>query len=192
MTDTREQILKTAIRLLNEQGFANITLNDVVKESGISKGGVYWHFKNKSEILEALYDYILNGQMQAIEAALAQPGTASDTLHRIFQPEGTQSDSDLPHSLELYALALREDSLMKRMKAFFVFCRERIAKVIQQGIDQGEFAPSDADSAAISLISFMEGIMIVGLTVLTPQEFQYQLDHALELMLQGLLKHDVR
>ena len=61
MTDleTREVILKTAIRLLSQHGFASVSMNDVVRESGVSKGGVYWHFKNKDDLVLAVLDSLL-------------------------------------------------------------------------------------------------------------------------------------
>jgi AcrR family transcriptional regulator len=190
MTETREHILMTAITLLNTKGFANVSMNDIVRESGISKGGVYWHFKSKGEILEAVYDYFLEAQMQLVDAALAQQGSVSDRLRHLFQMGGAELDANLPPPLELYTLALRDEALMKRMITYYETYRKHIAALIQQGVDQGEFAPCDVDSAAVSVVSFMEGIVIVGLTVLSQQNFQAQLNNAIELMLNGLLRRD--
>jgi AcrR family transcriptional regulator len=187
MTETREHILMTAIKLLNEQGFASVSMNDIVRESGLSKGGVYWHFKSKGEILEAVYDYFLEAQLQFVTAALAEQGSVSERLRRVFQLGGIELDSKMPPPLELYSLALREETLMKRMMAFYEAYRQRIAALIQQGIDQGEFALCDAESVAVSVVSFMEGIVIVGSTVLAQSDFQTQLNTAIDLMLNGLL-----
>lgn len=42
--DARDQILDAALSLFARQGFARTSMNDIVRESGVSKGGVYWHF----------------------------------------------------------------------------------------------------------------------------------------------------
>ena len=57
MTDseTRQQILLATIKLLGTKGYANMSMTDIVAESGISTGGIYWHFKNKDAIIEAVH-----------------------------------------------------------------------------------------------------------------------------------------
>ena len=48
--DTKKKILKAALACFNEKGFVNTCMNDIVARSGVSKGGIYWHFKSKEEI----------------------------------------------------------------------------------------------------------------------------------------------
>lgn len=51
---TKQKILNTAIRLFNENGMANVRLNQIAGEVGISVGNLAYHFKNKDAIIEAL------------------------------------------------------------------------------------------------------------------------------------------
>jgi AcrR family transcriptional regulator len=53
---TKEWILETACRLFNEHGTAAISTKRIAKEMGISPGNLYYHFKNKEEIIRALFD----------------------------------------------------------------------------------------------------------------------------------------
>src|SRR5574340_299299 len=50
----RERILKVAERLFHEQGYANTTLEQIVRELGVTKPYVYYYFHNKQEIFELL------------------------------------------------------------------------------------------------------------------------------------------
>jgi AcrR family transcriptional regulator len=51
---TREWILETAIKLFNEYGTQAISTKRIAKEMGISPGNLYYHFKNKEEIIRAI------------------------------------------------------------------------------------------------------------------------------------------
>lgn len=52
---TRRRILEVAARHFLDRGFAGTSLNEVIRDSGLTKGGFYFHFTSKSELaLEAL------------------------------------------------------------------------------------------------------------------------------------------
>ena len=56
MTTTKEKIIETSINLFNEKGCLNTSTRHIADELGISIGNLYYHFKNKEEILIAEVD----------------------------------------------------------------------------------------------------------------------------------------
>src|ERR1035437_771211 len=52
--EKRERILRVAERLFAAQGYANTTMEQIVRELGVSKPFVYYYFRNKQEIFETL------------------------------------------------------------------------------------------------------------------------------------------
>ena len=189
-TDTRQRILMAAIDLLAQKGFANLSMNDIVNESGVSKGGVYWHFKSKDEIVQAIFDFFFNAQLELVNMTLQGEGKAADKLERIFRLATQEAEEDIPQPLEFYALAARNETLKQRMSVFFEAYRGRIVELIQQGIETGEFEMNDPSIVAVNIISLLEGIVLVGLAVPHTWDFQAQVNNAVDMVLRGLYKRN--
>ena len=52
---TRERIIDAAVALFNEEGTAAVSTNHIARAAGISPGNLYYHFRNKEEIIRAIY-----------------------------------------------------------------------------------------------------------------------------------------
>ncbi len=183
--ETRQHIIFAALKLLAEKGFTNLNMNDIVRESGVSKGGVYWHFKSKDEIVQAMLDFILTEQINIVNVALSEPDSASAKLRRIARFAEAEALEQMPSPLDLYALATRDPVLMGRLIAYFDQYQARIAVLVQQGIDEGEFTPGDPSLIALNIISLIEGAFLIGLTI-PNLDFAAQVESAIDLLLQGL------
>lgn len=48
--ETRQHILDTALRLFSQQGVSSTSLAEIAKAAGVTRGAIYWHFKNKSDL----------------------------------------------------------------------------------------------------------------------------------------------
>ena len=55
---TRRALLDIALTLFSEKGIANVTLAQIASAVGVTRGAIYWHFKDKSQMLEALADEV--------------------------------------------------------------------------------------------------------------------------------------
>ncbi|MDA3885936.1 MAG: TetR/AcrR family transcriptional regulator [Candidatus Delongbacteria bacterium] len=55
--NTKEKIVKIALKLFLKNGFYNVSMQNVADEIGISKPAIYHHFKNKDMMVEAVLDY---------------------------------------------------------------------------------------------------------------------------------------
>jgi len=53
---TRDKIIQASIELFNEQGERNITTNHIAAHLGISPGNLYYHFRNKEDIILSIYE----------------------------------------------------------------------------------------------------------------------------------------
>ncbi|HWZ02714.1 MAG TPA: TetR/AcrR family transcriptional regulator [Mucilaginibacter sp.] len=55
-TDTRTNILRTALQLFLQKGYKNVSYQELVKKTGLSKGAIYHYFASKEELLLAVFD----------------------------------------------------------------------------------------------------------------------------------------
>jgi len=53
---TKEAILDAAVKKFCQKGIATTTLSEIAKEAGVTRGAIYWHFKNKMDIFDALHE----------------------------------------------------------------------------------------------------------------------------------------
>ena len=56
---TREAVLKSALDIFYEKGFSRTTFDEVAKRINLTKGAVYWHFRNKADLNKNLTSNIV-------------------------------------------------------------------------------------------------------------------------------------
>ena len=71
---TRSSVLKSAMQVFLEKGYSQTSLADIAKTAGYTRGAVYWHFEDKSEILEVLiskfHERFLNKQAEILPSTI--------------------------------------------------------------------------------------------------------------------------
>ncbi|WP_316527643.1 TetR/AcrR family transcriptional regulator C-terminal domain-containing protein [Kitasatospora brasiliensis] len=55
----RDEVVRTALRLLNEEGIDGLTTRRIARELGVQSPALYWHFKNKRELLDLMAEAML-------------------------------------------------------------------------------------------------------------------------------------
>lgn len=53
---TKQAIINAARKIFTQRGFAKATLSDIAREANVTRGAIYWHFDDKSELLSALLE----------------------------------------------------------------------------------------------------------------------------------------
>lgn len=77
---TRQRILDAALAMFNERGEPNVTTNHIADELEISPGNLYYHFRNKDDIIEQLFA----GYEERMDTALSAPGDRLPELEDIW------------------------------------------------------------------------------------------------------------
>jgi AcrR family transcriptional regulator len=86
--DTRQRILDTSLAMFNGQGEPNVTTNHIADELEISPGNLYYHFRNKDDIIEQLfqrYEERMDSALLAPEGRLPNLEDIWLQLHMVFE-----------------------------------------------------------------------------------------------------------
>ena len=86
--DTRQRILDTSLAMFNEQGEPNVTTNHIADELEISPGNLYYHFRNKDDIIEQLFQRFEERMDSALVAPEGRLPNLEDIwlqLHLVFE-----------------------------------------------------------------------------------------------------------
>jgi TetR/AcrR family transcriptional regulator, transcriptional repressor for nem operon len=158
---TKKLILDTSSELFYHKGYGATSFGDIVQKTGLSKGNITYHFKNKQEILKGIISNRLEEIQSAIKSWEEQTSSPKERLKLFCQmiideqenlekygcPLGTLTSEFSKHEPELYQIAL----------PMFETFREWIAKEYQSlGFDE-----SQADEKAMSLLSKVQGVAMV-------------------------------
>ncbi len=96
---TRHQLLDAAECVFAEKGVSRTSLNDIALAAGASRGAIYWHFRNKADLFNAMMERTTLPMEQALQQIGHAPeqdpllelrGSIADVMHRIVHDERTR------------------------------------------------------------------------------------------------------
>ncbi|GAB3627416.1 TetR family transcriptional regulator [Pandoraea terrae] len=165
--ETRNLLLDTAEAVFAAKGVSRTSLADIAEAAGVTRGAIYWHFKNKIDLFNAMTDRIRLPMERMIdqchEAEDGDPMTRMHEICKLVLLETVRNERRrrvldiLFHKCE-YTDEMR--SVMERQHEACADGRRRIARDIQLAIDCGQL-PADLDTAraAIALHAMVVGLM---------------------------------
>jgi AcrR family transcriptional regulator len=157
----KAQILQAAWTCFARKGYNNTTMDDIVAESGLSKGSLYWHFDSKDDLFVAAVTAFFTEVGQESFAALEQCETAADKLRA-----GTQSMVAFGHEaeglfnvlVEFWAQSERREETNQFWADMLAQYERLIAGIIEEGVQRGEFRPVDVGHLAWILLAAYDGL----------------------------------
>lgn len=139
-TDLREHIIETSLILFEKKGFHGVSINEIVTTAGTSKGGFYHHFSSKDELLFVIHDLFITYAIGNAKEADQSHESPTERLQAIIKNFVQVFHVYKAHLSVFYqeAIYLRPEyeEVMKAKRNEF---KTIIDRVIQEGIEQGEF-----------------------------------------------------
>src|SRR5580693_9847199 len=77
----QEEILRVALRLYKKHGPGKVTMDDVANASGRSRTSLYYYYKNRDEIFQAVMEKIAHDVAAEIRNAVADAGSLEDKIY---------------------------------------------------------------------------------------------------------------
>lgn len=79
---TRATLMEVALGLFCEKGLASTSLSDIAKAAGVTRGAIYWHFKNKVELFNSLWEEVC--QPLSAQLAASEDENEPDPLGKLY------------------------------------------------------------------------------------------------------------
>ena len=141
---TRDRILLCTLELFNDQGEPNVTTLDIANELDISPGNLYYHFKGKEALIEALLEHFID-QTSDLLSLQSKPEDLSPEdywlfLHLIFEAVFAYRFlfQDLSNLMGRYA------SVRRDMQIWLQALRDSLDALLGALRDQGHLNADDA------------------------------------------------
>ncbi|MFB6179618.1 MAG: TetR/AcrR family transcriptional regulator [Halorientalis sp.] len=163
---TREAIMQATYAALAKHGYADLTIQRISDEFDKSKSLLYHHYESKDALLVDFLGFMLE-RMEA-DVPIEEGETAYEQLMSAFQHvfgELFAEPSFLRALLELRAQAATDETYRQQFTANEQFIRSRLTEIIQEGIDEGTFAPVDPDKTAEMLLTIIDGAILRQATI---------------------------
>ncbi|PIQ85811.1 MAG: hypothetical protein COV74_07285 [Candidatus Omnitrophica bacterium CG11_big_fil_rev_8_21_14_0_20_45_26] len=143
------KILDATVKLMGEQGFSRVSVDDILKESQVQKSNFYYHFKSKediaiaalSEMLAKVDDEIWQGILQ--DKALSPKDRLEKLVaHLIETFERNQGKMGDPFGNLVAEMGDHNQRFQEKLNDYFIRYSSYLESVIEEGIEEDEFRRS--------------------------------------------------
>lgn len=152
--ERRKEILDVAERLFCTNGYDNTSTNDILRVIGIARGTLYYHFKSKEDILDAMIERILEEIVRRVRAVVTDDSipvlerltnavlatnvdnqTGAIIIEQVHKPQNALMHSKM------------QEKLLRQISPYFV-------KIVQDGISQGIMQTEYPEDTIHMLLSY--------------------------------------
>ncbi|SDW33773.1 transcriptional regulator, TetR family [Marinobacter mobilis] len=191
---TREQLLDAAEMVFHHKGVSKTSLNDIAAEAGLTRGAVYWHFKNKHDVFVAMLerqDLPLETLHKAIESPDEEDplGRMSEFLRYLMREIANDPKRRRVFEILFLKCEMTEENepLIARHRKGFLDSSGRMRKVLANAVGRGQLPESlDIDRAILHLHVQLTGLIYLWLLLPGELNFEGEADRVIDAYFNSL------
>ena len=164
----KKYILETARKVFTQKGYKNVTMKDIVDACGISRGGLYLYFGSTAEIFLEVLRMETEEADDVFSDSIKEDATATEILARFLKEQKKEllrkKDNLTVATYEFYfgEEVPKKDNILKRQ---FDSAVKIIERLIETGVENGEFYCEDCRGTARNIMFLLEGLKISAYTI---------------------------
>jgi AcrR family transcriptional regulator len=188
-SERRQNIIEAAWRCAGRKGFADLTVDEVCAEGGLSKGAFYGYFDTKQGLLLALLEEDAGVLDRIMEQLQGTPTSNVERLRRFTRAmlERGEQPGRVQVRADLWAAMLTERAGRQRFSASVRRRREMLREWVDAAAKAGELADVPANAFAAILLALGDGLTLHA--GLDPAGFRWpNIRRALDTLLAGLAR----
>jgi AcrR family transcriptional regulator len=161
----REQMLRAAMEVILERGYAETRIADVAERTGTSPALVIYYFKTRDQLLTEAIRYSEDSWYAEYVRRMAEIPTAAGRLSELIAMNCLPGTDPEPGSywllwLDLWSFSPRSPGVAAVRQKSDERWRDAIRSIVLAGLEAGEFAPVDADDFTIMLAGLLDGLAV--------------------------------
>ncbi len=165
--ETRSRILDTAEEVFREHGVASTSLGDIADAAGVTRGAIYWHFRNKADLFTAMLDRVALPMEEMIrEAADASTADPLSSLRACCVHVLRQTAEDL-RCRRVFEILTRKCEYVDELHSLsrrVLQCRaqglEMMERALRNAMRRGQLPRNvNARRAALGLHAYVDGLI---------------------------------
>ncbi len=165
--ETRQHILDAALAHFSEHGVAATSLADIAPAAGVTRGAIYWHFKNKADLFSEIWlrcDAGLDDLELEYRAKFPDDPLSVMRSMLIYILEATAKDPQRRALMEIIfhkcEFVGEMSTLMAMQQGLLQACYDRIEEVLRSCIEAGQLPASlNTRQAALLMRGYISGMM---------------------------------
>lgn len=165
---TRQRLFDATMELIGEKGYAASTVDEIVERAGVAKGTVYYHFKSKAELVEAM----ISQQLLAESVRKATEGATdpTDRIRRALTAVVVFIRDNHDFAKLLITEMWREDRIWREsLMLLKQGAIEVIREAIEDGAARGDFSADRRPDIAASMLFYMAATTALDWRMLEPE-----------------------
>lgn len=157
----KEDILRSASLVISRKGYHNATMEDIAAELLMTKGSLYYYFKNKEELLYRCHDLILSDAMEKMEEIISQQISSAQKMEKAikFHLEVAIREKEIFNLIvkpeQLFSKEHLGEIVEKRAEYAEVFDR-----IIEEGVSKGEFSVEQKKMARMIILGAANWVQV--------------------------------
>ena len=157
---TREVLLSKCLLLFSQRGFASTSIDDIAHAAGVTKGAMYWHFKNKNDLFLAMLARIRQRWQEVVLLPVSNRPTPSAQINHLFDcyAELLEKSPEICLFLQQVLLDQHNKRFSAQVAKVFAKTARFIATIIEDGKTSGSIR-TEVDSQAVAhlIIGMLSG-----------------------------------
>jgi AcrR family transcriptional regulator len=154
----RVEILQSAAAAFRRRGYHGASMGEIAQALRMTKGSLYYYFKNKEEILFFCHDYSLDILLEVLERVETTGGTPPQKLRSLVESFVHHLLDDLRGTAMTLDFQALSAPLLRRVIAKRDRFDRGIRRLLQEGMDAGAFAPGDPKLLTFAILGAVNWI----------------------------------
>jgi AcrR family transcriptional regulator len=156
----KDIIFDAALKCFNKNGYYKTSMDLIADSAGMTKRGLYYHFKSKDELFINLFNYMnirFYDQIPLDAAHIQDPEERLMTFVKIARTVLSEHSDFLKFSQEFMAIGMRKPKIRKVMTAYYKEQVARVSRTIEQAVTEGRFIKVDPLKMARAIVLMTMG-----------------------------------